>query len=62
MVPMAAVAVSFETRDGLFVELVLKVTDGVGAADAALNDIVERVENYVNEQELRAKLDEELFG
>jgi hypothetical protein len=60
MVSVAAVQISFQTRDGLSVELALRVNDpSLGAADAALNDLVQRIEDYVNQQEYNAKLVEE---
>ncbi len=56
MIPMAAVQASFETTDGLRVEIILKVTDeAVGAADAAVADLLGAIENYIAAQNHLAK-------
>lgn len=59
MVPAAAIAVQFETIDGLRIDLTLRVTDEQGQADTTVNRVVKAIQQYVDEQDVAAEFIEQ---
>ena len=59
MIGQVAILAEFEAQDGLNIQIALNVADPEGAADVAVSEILERIQDYIDGQD---RVDDLLSG